>query len=622
MQRDQLMCGICGAYSHHENIRPDRLRAAINTFSPRGPDHQETWSQDNVGLGHARLAILDLDAKANQPMTSRCGRYVIVYNGEIYNFQDIKNDLAGESIPWHTHSDTEVILEAYKKWGTECLNRFNGMFAFAIWDKKDQQLFCARDRMGKKPFYYALNENGFYFASRPSALFEMDTISKEIDLQALRIYFEIGYIPGELSIYRAVKMLPPAHYLIFKNKTVKQTRYWDYRQIEPDPSMLDCSEDELLDELDELLVSAVKYRLIADVPVGTFLSGGIDSSLVTAIAAKLTSHPLSTFSIGFNEPRWDESVHAANVARHLKTNHFTETLDIANLIDLMPTFVQNFDEPFFDSSAFPTMAVSRLARHHVTVSLTGDGADELFGGYHYYNIVDKLQPFYRFPKPLRSPFAHIVGMIPSHKFKLLSKALQQEDLAAAFAFSRSISKDFNGVLDDTVLKQTSSIRDFFSHASAEMPGRLDPIERSMRLDAFFTLPDDYLQKVDIASMAFSLETRSPFLDYRIVEWAARLPSRFKVRNGVNKYLLRKLAYRYVPQEILDRPKQGFGVPVGDWIKKDLAGHYQQLLSDSTAPHLNKHKIRELLEIHTSGKRDIHPLLWAIYTYLLWEKHYD
>lgn len=616
------MCGICGIYSFKEKINPHKIHNAVMTFHQRGPDHQDVWTENAIGLGHARLAILDLDTKANQPMFSKCGRYVIVYNGEIYNFQDIKNELADESVSWQTHSDTEVILEAYKKWGKECLSKFNGMFAFAIWDKKEEELFCARDRMGKKPFYYALTDSGFYFASRPSALFELDNISKKTDLQALRLYFEIGYIPKELSIYEEIKMLPPAHFLIYKNVTVQTKRYWDYRHIEQDDTWLQKSEDELIDELDELLTSAVKYRMIADVPVGTFLSGGIDSSLVTAIAAKLSSQPLATFSIGFNEPKWDESIHAANVARYLKTNHYTETLDIANLIELLPTFIKNFDEPFFDSSAFPTMAVSRLARNYVTVSLTGDGADEIFGGYHYYNIIDKLQPFYKFPKIFRTSLSHLLHILPSHKLKLLSKALMQDNLAAAFAFSRSISKDFNGVLDDTILNNTSSIRDLFSKASGKMPLNLDPIERSMRLDAFFTLPDDYLQKVDISSMAFSLETRSPFLDYRIVEWAAKLPARYKVHNGINKYLLRKLAYRYVPKEILDRPKQGFGVPVGDWIKKDLLNNYQELLSNSTAPHLNKNKIRELLDIHISGKRDIHPLLWAIYTYLVWEKNYD
>ena len=613
------MCGIVGYVSNHR-IQEEKLKKSIDTLYMRGPDCQKLWIDDNVGLAHSRLSIQDLSHNANQPMVSSCKRYVIVYNGEIYNFKDLKNSIGIDSHAWSTHCDTEVILESYKKWGKECVLKFNGMFAFSIWDKKEEELFCARDRMGKKPFYYSFVDNEFLFASRPSALFELKNISKEINLQALRLHMDIGYIPNELSIYKHVKMLPPAHTLTFSKNKLSIERYWDFRQIETDYSLLDKDEELLIDELDELLTSAVKLRMISDVPFGAFLSGGIDSSLIVAMMTKISNRDVHTFSIGFDEKRWDESEHAETVAKYLKTNHKMEKMGIDSLLKLMPTFMKNFDEPFFDSSAFPTMAVSRLAKKDVTVALTGDGADELFGGYHYYNIVDKLKYFYKLPNFLRSFISRILYIVPSHKIKLLSQAINKADIPAAFAYSRSIIKDYDNVLVDDVLNNTKSIEAYFSEASEHMPQGLDEVEKSMRLDAYFTMPDEYLQKVDIGSMAYSLETRSPFLDYRVVEWAAKLPHSLKVKNGVNKYLPRKLAYRYVPREILDRPKQGFSVPVSKWLKDELKSDFHDKLynqKDSLSKTLNISNIEKLFELHTSDKRDVHPLLWAVYSFLNW-----
>lgn len=613
------MCGIVGIIGNHK-IQEEKLKKSIDTLYMRGPDCQKLWVDDNVGLAHSRLSIQDLSHNADQPMESSCKRYVIVYNGEIYNFNDLKNLIGINAHTWVTHSDTEVILESYKKWGKECVHKFNGMFAFAIWDKKEEELFCARDRMGKKPFYYSFVDKEFLFASRPNALFELKDISKEIDLQALRLYMDIGYIPNELSIYKKIKMLPPAHTLTFSKDKLSIDRYWDFRQIETDYSLLEKDEELLIDELDELLTSAVELRMISDVPFGAFLSGGIDSSLIVAMMTKISNRDVHTFSIGFNEKRWDESKHAESVAKYLHTNHKMEKMGIDDLLNLMPTFMKNFDEPFFDSSAFPTMAVSRLAKKDVTLVLTGDGADELFGGYHYYNIVDKLKYFYKLPKFLRLLFSNMLYIIPNHKIKLLSQAINKTDISSAFAYSRSIIKDYDNVLTNDILSNTKSIQEYFSEASEQMPLGLNEVEKSMRLDAYFTMPDEYLQKVDIGSMAYSLEARSPFLDYRVVEWAAKLPHSLKVKNGVNKYLLRKLAYRYVPREILDRPKQGFSVPVSKWLKDEFKSDFQDKLNnqkDDLGEILNIDNIEQLFELHISDKRDVHPLLWAVYSFLNW-----
>jgi len=613
------MCGICGVIYKNKMANSQQLISAINILDSRGPDNKGLFIDRNVGLSHSRLSILDLDEQANQPMISKCGRYIIVYNGEIYNFKEIRKKLNLEDNYWNTQGDTEVLLESYLKWGENCLEEFNGMFAFCIYDKKEQTFFCARDRIGKKPFYYSFCNGNFLFASRPSSLFILDNIPKDLDKEALRNYLEIGYIPKELSIYKHIKMLPAGCKLVYKNGNINISRYWDYRNIEVDRTYEEKTENQIIDELDELLLSSVKYRMISDVPIGSFLSGGIDSSLITAMMVKLSNQKISTFSIGFEEKKWDESIFAKEVADYLQTDHYSKILKPKDLINLMPIFFKNFDEPFFDSSAFPTMAVSKLAKENVTVVLTGDGADELFGGYHYYLIVDKLKYFYKFPLKLRKILSQILYQFPSHQIKLLAQAIIQKDLAAAFAFSRSITKDFDDVANDDIMKQ-KSIKNKFYDASLKMPKNLDAVEKALRIDAHFTLPDDYLQKVDISSMAYSLETRSPFLDYRIIEWAAKLPKKYKVNQGINKYLLRKLAYRYIPKEIIDRPKQGFRVPIGEWLKKDLYDDFVKLLESYQNEELNISNISKLLNEHKLDKRDIHPLLWAVYIYLKWEKN--
>lgn len=614
------MCGIAGAIDFQNNVvMPEGIERACATLAKRGPDDSGIWIEGNVCLGHRRLSILDPTPAGHQPMVSVDGRFVIVFNGEIYNFKEIRKEVEPAASDWHSSSDTEVILSAYAKWGQACLTRFHGMFAFAIWDRQEKVLFAARDRMGVKPFYYHYSNKCFVFASRPRALFSLyPELSREVDEQALRLYLEIGYIPAPCSIHKNVSKLPPSHFLRIDKNGIHLERYWDFRHIEPERAWKKRSEQDLLDELDEIVTRTVRSRMISDVPLGAFLSGGIDSSLVVAVMTKHSCEPVKTFTIGFDDREYDESPHAQAVANYLGTEHYCEQLQVSDLLHLMPTFLEEYDEPFFDSSAFPTMAVSRLARRHVTVSLSGDGGDELFGGYHYYQIAKSLNPFFCLPLCLRQAIASLVGMLPKHQFKLLAGALRQPDRAAAFAFCRSIAKDFRGVLLPEVIDRTRGIGELFSEASEAFPPVSHPSDHGMRLDAFYTLPDDYLQKVDIGSMAFSLESRDPLLDQELVEWAMKLPANWKLRGGVNKYLLRKLAYRYIPRDILDRPKQGFGVPIDAWLRGPLKAWAEERINDkrlflNTA--LDQAHVLSLWRLHCSGARNVHPLLWAILMFL-------
>jgi asparagine synthase (glutamine-hydrolysing) len=610
------MCGIAGYVVKDTCLAaPPRLFAAANLLAKRGPDDEGVWNEGAVGLAHRRLSVLDISPSGHQPMFSDDERYVIVFNGEIYNYQELRAQLTGQKGRWRSSGDTEVILEAYIRWGAACVAKLHGMFAFAIWDRSAHTLFLARDRLGVKPLYYAQANGAFAFASRPRALNVLiDGLDSEVDLEGLRAYLDIGYFPGEHSLFQKIRRCPPGHYLWLDNAGLTTHRYWNPAAIEPEMSWQARSEDDLLDELDALVKNSVKLRMVSDVPLGAFLSGGIDSSLVVAMMRQLSSGEVETFTIGFEEPEFDESAHAIAVATYLGVRNHVEKLSVDDLLQLMPAFSQEYDEPFFDSSAFPSMALSRLARRHVTVSLSGDGGDELFGGYHYYQIVGKLRPFYQLPSSLRWLVASVIGYLPGHRNSLLSSALKQRDITDVFGFIRSIAKNFPSVLTGDAMASTRGIRGLFrDECSGQLTGLL-PEEKAMRLDLMYTLPDEYLQKLDVASMAFSLEARDPLLDHELAEWALRLPLCWKIRNGQNKYLLRKLAYRYVPQPLLDRPKKGFEVPIAKWLRGPLKVWALERLTDRSAFErlpLDPVVVRQLFDLHCSGKRDAHPILWAV-----------
>ena len=609
------MCGIVGVF-HSDGKLPDaRLFAScVERLRRRGPDDSGLWSDPNVRLGHRRLAVVDLSPAGHQPMESHDRRYVIVFNGEIYNHQDLRAQLTPAD-GWRSSSDTETLLEAYRAWGVDCLQKLNGMFAFGIWDRLERRMFIARDRVGVKPLYYGYNGRLFAFGSRPGALAPLlGATGSDPDPEALRLYLELGYIPAPLSFYRQVRKLRPGHYMLIDGRSLNIARYWDYRHIPPDVTLRKRPEAQLVDELDSLIRQSVRLRLMSDVPLGAFLSGGVDSAMiVAAMKASGISAP-KTFTIAFQEEAYNEGPEAAAIARTIGVEHVTETHSVSDLLALLPMYVEEQDEPFADSSAFATMAVARLARRHVTVALTGDGGDELFGGYHYYPLADRLSRITRWPRGLRTLLQAAAGYLPNHRAKLLAGALKLNGGVEAFNYLRSFAKDFPPLVTATLLEQTASSRDWFEQAAASFALDLTSAETGMRLDLGFMLPDGYLHKVDTATMAFSLEARCPLTDYRLVEWAMRLPVEYKVRGAQTKYLLKKALCRYLPPDQVYRRKRGFAVPVAEWLRGPLRKWALDLLHDTSLTSrlpLEHERIRELFDLHVSGARNAHPLLWAV-----------
>ena len=620
------MCGIVGVFDSGGALPPpERFAACMDRLQRRGPDDAGTWSNGVVRLGHRRLAIVDLSPTGHQPMVSADGRHVIIFNGEVYNHAELRTQLSPPG-GWVGTSDTETLLEAYRQWGSGCLNRLNGMFAFAVWDNSERSLFIARDRMGVKPLYYSWCDGRFVFASRPSAMTGLLTGNgAEIDTQSLRVFLELGYIPAPLSFYRKVRKLPPGHFMTVDARGPRAARYWDYRCIAPDPSLRKRSESDLVDELDDLMRSSTRLRLMSDVPLGAFLSGGVDSAYVVAAMKAVGVTAPNAFSIAFKEPDYNEGPAATAIARHIGVDHVVETLSVGDLLGLLPLYVDEFDEPFADSSAFPTMAVARLARRHVEVALTGDAGDELFGGYHYYPLIETLSRTRAWPSGLKKLAQATLGLMPMHRAKLLAGALNPTTRVGIFNYLRSFAKDFAPLVTDTVLSETESSNDWFERMALAFPKGLSSAEVGMRLDMGLTLVDGYLQKVDIATMALSLEARSPFLDYRMVEWSMRLPVDYKIRGRQTKYLLKKALCRYLPQHLVHTPKRGFGVPVAQWLRGPLRSWAQELLYDdsliSRLP-IEKTRLRELFRLHSSGARDAHPLLWASLMLLCYVARHD
>ena len=541
-------------------------------------------------------------------MVSAEGRYVLTYNGEIYNYRELRAELGGD---WRSDSDSEVILRAYARWGKGFLGRLRGMFALGIWDRHEKRLLLARDRLGVKPLYYAQRGGAVLFASRPQALFAYDPqLSTDVDLSGLSLYLEAGYFPAPFTLHSAIRKLPAGHLLEFADGIANVSAYWNPLGIEPIPSWRQRPEADLLDELDQILTSSVKARLISDVPLGAFLSGGIDSSTVVALMSKLASGPVKTFTIGFREAQYDESQYAAEVAKLFGTEHRQEMLSVDDLLALVPSFHEHFDEPFFDSSAFPALAVSRLARRQVTVALGGDGGDELFGGYHYYSILHRVAPAFRLPRILRSGAAQMIRLAPTHRAQLLAETLSEDEPLKAFRFMRSIAKDFGSLMQEPRARMDS----VFAATVQQMPSGLTAAEQAMRLDLTHILPEEYLQKTDLSSMSYALEAREPLLDHELVEWSLKLPLEWKLRGGKSKYLLRRLAERYLPREIVERPKQGFAVPIDRWLRGPLRGWARERLEERRLYErfpLDRRRVLELLDLHLSGRRDAHPLLWAV-----------
>ncbi|MFN7962738.1 MAG: asparagine synthase (glutamine-hydrolyzing) [Thermoanaerobaculia bacterium] len=616
------MCGIAGLVGRPgERVDEALLAAMTDTLRHRGPDASGLLLRENVGLGHRRLAVIDLAREADQPLANEDGTVQVILNGELYNFQSLRAELEACGHRFKTdHSDTEVLAHGWEEWGPALVPRLRGMFAFVLADFGRRKLFLARDRFGKKPFYYRTGRERFAFASEIKALARLPELSRELDLAALGEYMVYGNTAGDHSIYREIRRLPAAHTLTLdldgSPEEARVERYW---RFEPRPEEA-LEEGPFLEELEAVLSEAVRLRLIADVPLGAFLSGGIDSSLVVALMAKHASGPVKTFAIGFAEAEWDESAHARAVAEHLGTEHHCEIVT-PDALSALPELVATYDEPFADPSAIPTYYLSRMTRRHVTVALSGDGGDELFFGYDRYRASARLAQLSKLATPLgRAAAGAASRLFPpcSYLRRALSRgSLEGFDLyhhALGFApdYLALLGPEVRSALGDS--RQQKAAADFF-----RVPG-LPFLDRCRDADLENYLTDHVLVKVDRASMRFSLEVRCPLLDHEVAELAARAPGRLQMRAGEQKVLLRRLAYRYVPQRLIDRPKMGFGVPISRWLRRELAPSLEAVLGDERHPawrYLDRKVAGRYFEVHRSGRGDCQYPLWRLLFFARW-----
>jgi asparagine synthase (glutamine-hydrolysing) len=644
------MCGIVGIAcigNEHSEARLARITTSMaQTLAHRGPDHQGIWvSCDNgIALGHRRLSIIDLSPDGRQPMVSRSGRFVIVFNGEIYNFKSIRAELESLGVPFRGKSDTEVLLAAIDQWGVEnALQRCAGMFALAVWDRVKRQLHLGRDRMGEKPLYYTQVGSVFVFASELKPLTIFPGFSADIDRVAIASLVEYGYIRAPRSIYASVKKVMPGTLLCIRAEAdrVPMTRqYWSLQTIaeESAAAPFPGTPGEAVEQLDALLRSVVKEQSIADVPRGALLSGGIDSSAVVAISQQVNETRTRTFSIGFEDPAYDESGKASAIARHLGTDHTELMVSASDAQSLIPRLPTIFDEPLGDSSQIPTFLVSQLARRSVTVALSGDGGDEVFGGYDRYLRGERLWQWWTHtPSIVRRMAGHSVSAIPS----AISSTAQL--LAGRFSASGPLRgiQELSGKLGRLLLAENppafyramtqqhptwnsvvngdpacSDEGDF----SRDLPDLPDFMPRMQYLDSVTYLPDDILAKVDRASMAVGLELRVPLLDFRCVQFAWRLPPEMKVRNGVSKWVLRQIAEKYIPPQLLAGPKRGFSIPLARWLRGPLRNWANDLLSPPALRRhdlLNEQQVTQLWREHSSGLHNHQNVLWSILTLQSW-----
>jgi asparagine synthase (glutamine-hydrolysing) len=606
--------------------RAERLDAMCRVMTHRGPDEQGTAVVGRAAMGMRRLSIIDL-AGGQQPVYNADRTKLIVFNGEIYNYRELRKDLEVRGHVFRTNSDTETIISAYQEYGRDCVRHLRGMFAFAIWDDADQSLFIARDRVGKKPLFYALTPSGeFFFGSELKVLLTHGGISREIDRGALDAYLTFGYVPEELCIFASVKKLEPGHFLTFRNSEIKTEKYWD---LDFSAEPITDSEEKVAEDLLERLRDAVRVRLVSEVPLGAFLSGGVDSSAVVGLMSQLMGSPVKTFSIGFNEDSFDELKYARIAAKHFGTDHheFTVTPDVVEMVDEL---VWHFDEPFADSSSLPTYMVSKMARDHVTVVLSGDGGDELFAGYSRYVTDRKRSGLERLPRSIRQ-----------HLIRPLSEALPHGTRGKNYLFNISLDaaaryidsiSHFNGPQKRKLYSGATRTKMNGSFARGEAlfrqiaanSGTDDPIENLLYLDTKTYLPSDILTKVDRMSMAASLETRSPLLDQDLIEYVARIPSELKLKGSETKYIFKRAVEGFVPREILYRQKQGFGVPIGDWINSQLKERMTGDLSDRRTlerGYFDSKYIKLLLDEHARGRRDHSHPLWTLWMLELWHRRY-
>jgi asparagine synthase (glutamine-hydrolysing) len=624
------MCGITGIVYTDPRHPVDRalFRRMTSTLGHRGPDADGFLFGDGVALGHRRLSIIDLSTGDN-PIYNEDGTRAVVFNGEIYNFQALRADLETHGHRFATRSDTEVIVHAWEQYGEQCVPRFRGMFAFALWDLRARRLLLARDRMGKKPLYYAHDGERLVFASELKAIVADPAVKRALDLAALDDYLTFGAVPAPRTVYQGIQQLPPAHYLVWEDGRIRIGEYWDLH-VAPERR---AREAEWLEEFDAVFTEAVRLRMIADVPLGAFLSGGVDSSAVVAAMAGQSNRPVVTTSVGFRESAFDESPHARAVARRFGTDHHELVVD-PRAADILPTLVWHLDEPFADSSALPTYYVSRAARERVTVALSGDGGDELFGGYAWRYGLNLLEARVRnaIPAAIRrrviGPLAAVwpkADRLPRPlrwKFFLRNVSLSAEG-AYFHDMSHFTPADKRRLLTAELRRELARHDPFeeFARHFDRVAGR-DHLSRITYVDAKTYLANDILVKVDRMAMANSLEVRSPFLDHEVVELAARVPADLKFRGTTSKYLLKRYLERWLPRDLVHRPKQGFSIPLGAWLRGDLRDVAHDLLLSRRAlarGYVQPAALQRLWDAHQHGAREHARPLWTLMVLELWHR---
>ncbi|CAN5673220.1 asparagine synthase (glutamine-hydrolyzing) [soil metagenome] len=647
------MCGIAGwanlenkpSQNHSETV----LHSMCERMKHRGPDSEGLWLDESVALGMRRLSIIDLHT-GEQPVYSEDKQIVVVMNGELYNFREIRQDLKKRGHRFETNTDTEILPHLYEEYGEAMLEHINGMFAFALWDKNKRKLLIARDRFGEKPLYYGVFDGKLIFASEPKVLLENPAVKAEINTDALRQYLSFDYVPAPASIYKNINKLPAAHLLTLENGEVKTRRYWNLswqknggnpcesRGVDfdalTDVRVSALSFENTATDLRELLADAVRMRLVSDVPLGILLSGGVDSSSVAAFATQFSTEKVKTFSIGFEEDSFDESKYARQVAEHLSTEHYEDKLSVETAADLISEIGTWLDEPMSDGSLIPTFLLSRFVRKYVTVALGGDGGDEIFAGYPMYFGHKMARVYDRLPSFLRSGLIEpIVNNLPvstknlsfDYKAKRFVAAAKYDVVTRHHSWFGSFSIDAQrDLLSKEVLAQTSS--DIYADAKnlLKICDAANEIEQMQFLDMNFYLAEDILTKVDRASMAVSLEVRAPFLDPRVAQFAASLPLEYKLKGSKGKYILKKAVEPLLPRNILQRPKKGFGIPIAEWLK----GRLNPLMHDLLAPDRLKNQglfdaefVQKLIKEHETGAASHHKQLWTLLVFQLWYENF-
>jgi len=624
------MCGICGKISVNSVVSENLIRKMCGVLAHRGPDDEGVYVKGGIGLGHRRLAIIDLSEAGHQPMSNEDGSIWIVLNGEIYNFSELREVLEKKGHRFKSHTDTEVVLHLYEEKGVECLKDLRGPFAFAIWDSKKERLFIARDRIGKKPLFYTCKNQTLTFASEIKAILQDPDISKEVNRPAITDYLSYGYVPTPESIFRGIMKLPPAHFIIYEKGNIRLQKYWELDFSKK----IKMSEKDYCDRTMDLLEECTKIRLISDVPLGAFLSGGIDSSAVVYMMSKLSSRPVKTFSIGFEEESHSELKYAGIIAKKFNTEYH-EYIVKPEAVELFPKLVWHYNEPYADSSALPSYYVAQMTRQEVAVALNGDGGDECFGGYERFMASRYAEMLSKVPRFLRKGIlANIVKMMPEsvehnnfpRKLKRFIDMAEEPSRVRHYNWI-SIFRDFekDSLFSDSFKKEYASKRSFYYLDKVfNECGSKDILDQVMYTDIRTNLLDDLIVKMDIATMANSLEGRSPFLDHKMLEFSAAMPSNMKIKGMKLKYILKKALRSKIPDNILDRRKMGFGIPVDKWFRVDLKDYvYEILMSDNSLGrgYFKKESVKKLLDEHVAGKANNGARIWSLLFLELWHKEF-